>query len=506
MPSASLLSQHTSFMLDQLKEFFFSSDGSLQFITVKFWATFIVFFNIYLLIRRQRRSLMMLYVLAFNLFFAFKANANPVMMLLLPTTGLVSWFLCRAIYLTVSQSKRRCLLALTILVTLLPLLYFKYTNFFLGTANDLFESNFALLKLIPPLGVSFYTFQALSYTMEVYRGNMRGWVSPLEYLFFLSFFPMLAAGPITRPNHFIPQLRRPVSAGRVCVYTGLWLIMVGLVKKAILSDYIAQFNGWIFEGPSEFSGFENMMGILGYTLQIYLDFSGYSDMAIGLAALLGFHLRDNFRFPYQSLNLTDFWRRWHISLSTWFRDYLYFPLGGSRCSKLRSYFNLFVTMLVSGLWHGASWMFVIWGSMHGAGLVINKMWKTVTARFAVSEKVGARWLSRFLSWLLTFAFVAAAWVFFASPSVETAVTVLTRSVQDFSWDYLVPFFNARPTWCVFLLLGYGFHFISERRSHRVQAWFIRAPWLVKFLLFVIIVQLVINFSQESVRPFIYAQF
>lgn len=487
-------------MLDNLKEFFTSSDGSLQFITVKFWATFIVFFNIYLLIYRSRRSLMLLYVLAFNLFFAFKANSNPVMMLLLPATGLVSWFLSRVLYLSGGRTKRRLILTLTIIVTLLPLLYFKYTNFFIGTANDLFESNFALVNLIPPLGVSFYTFQALSYTMEVYRGKMKGWVSPLEYLFFLSFFPMLAAGPITRPNHFIPQLRRPVIAGKICVYTGLWLIMVGLVKKAIISDYIAQFNGWIFEGPAEFSGFENMMGILGYTLQIYLDFSGYSDMAIGLAALLGFHLKDNFRFPYKSLNLTEFWRRWHISLSTWFRDYLYFPLGGSRCSKPRAYFNLFVTMLVSGLWHGASWMFVIWGSMHGVGLVIHKMCKSFLDRISNTVPV------RVVSGLITFIFVAAAWVFFASPSVDTAVTVLSRSVQDFSWDYLVPFYNARPTWCIFLLLGYGFHFISERRAHRAQAWFIRAPWLIKFFLFVITVQLVINFSQESVRPFIYAQF
>lgn len=471
----------------------------MSFISITFWVAFIVFFIVFLLLQHQNwRKVMLGYVLIFSLIFAY--TSNGLLTLLLPLTAFASWGLTRWMNRCQAIDKKKCVLALTIFVTLLPLLYYKYTNFLLDTLGSLLHSNFAPLDLIQPLGISFYTFQALSYAIDTYRGQMPPRVNLLEYTFTISFFPTLMAGPITRPNYLIPQLRRPMGVSRTCVYTGLWLIIVGLVKKAVISDYIAQYNTWIFEAPANYSGFENAMGVLGFSLQVYLDFSGYSDIAIGLAALLGIHIKDNFRFPYKSLNLTEFWHRWHISLSTWFRDYLYFPLGGSRCSRWRSHLNLFITMLVSGLWHGASWMFVIWGSLHGVGLMIHKLFRPLLKKIPNNLPV------RFLSGLTTFLFLMLTWVFFTSPSLDVATTVLTLSTQDFDTAWFVPFFNARPLWVILVVLGFGIHFMPERTTHRLRLWFIRAPWLVKFILFLLVVQLVINVSQESVRPFIYAQF
>ena len=275
---------------------------------------------------------------------------------------------------------------------------------------------------------------------------------------------------------------------------------MGLVKKALVADYIAQYNNWIFEDPMGFSGFEGAMGVLGYTLQIYLDFSGYSDMSIGIAAIMGFQLRENFNFPYQSLNLTEFWRRWHIALSTWFRDYVYIPLGGNRKGKFRTYLNCFISMLLSGLWHGASWMFVIWGAMHGVGLIIHKACK------GWLDKIPNTWYVKIIATFITFVFVMVAWVFFRSSSVDTAVTLLNHIAVDFSWDYLPPFVSTRLMWTLFLVLGFALHGLRKSHSEKLKDWFVRSPWLVKLVIFILVMQLVINLRQDNVQPFIYAQF
>ena len=484
-------------LADHIVHFFTTPDASLAFTSLPFLCAFIIFFNIYLLLIHARRTLLLTYVVIFSLFFAYKANGTLV--LLLPATIVCSWLLTRWMQRCTSAA-RRWLLALNIVVTLLPLLYYKYANFLTATLNDIIHTNFSPLSLVLPLGISFYTFQALSYCIDAYRQQTPSRVTLLEYTFAITFFPTLMAGPITRPAYLIPQLRRPLCASRTTVYTGLWLIMVGLVKKAVISDYLAQFNEWIFDAPADYSGFENLMGILGFSLQIYLDFSGYSDIAIGLASLLGLHLKDNFNAPYKSRNLTEFWRRWHISLSTWFRDYLYFPLGGSRRGTRRTLLNLLIIMLVSGLWHGASWMFVVWGGLHGIGLIIHKLLRPHLRTIPDILPV------RILSTLLTFLFVATAWVFFTSPDLATAISVIRLSITEFDPAYLQPFYAARPLWVILLLLGYALHFTPTRIAHRLRLCYFRTPWLIKLLLFLLVVQLVINVSQESVRPFIYAQF
>ena len=325
-------------------------------------------------------------------------------------------------------------------------------------------------------------------------------VSLLEFLFYLSFFPLLLAGPITRAHVLLPQVRKPGAISERCLYMGLWLVMIGLVKKCVIADYIAQYNDWVFSSPATYSGFECVMGILGYTVQIYCDFSGYSDISIGIAALMGFHLLENFSFPYSAPSPSEFWHRWHISLSTWFRDYVYIPLGGNRCSRVRTYLNNIITMLVAGLWHGSTWMFVLWGGIHGLGLVVHKAFKPLLSRVPDN-----RWTNG-LSVVLTFIFVAIAWVFFRSESVASACQLLSRSVVDFDIAYLIPFVKARPWWCVLTLVPLAAQAIGRRGFLRLQNRFILLPWIVKLLLFLLTIQLILQFQTSNVQPFIYYQF
>ena len=401
----------------------------MNFLSIGFWAAFCAFFLIYIFVKKWSRTAMLLWVLAFDLFFFWQANGW--LCLLLPATAAVNYFLTELLRRADASaqrtgplcshpgldpgSHRKLLLALIILLDLAALVYFKYSGFFVeGILNPLLKSNFAVGDIVLPIGISFYTFQAISYSVDVYRGKYTGRPDFLEFCFYLSFFPLLLAGPITRAGRFLPQIRRAEPATRHELRLGLWLIILGLLKKGVLADYLAVYNNLAFDSPVSYSGYELLMAVLGYTMQIYLDFSGYSDLSIGIASLMGFRLDVNFRFPYRSLNLTEFWRRWHISLSTWFRDYVYIPLGGNRKGQARTLLNNFLTMVVAGLWHGSTWMFVLWGALHGAGLAVHKLCR------GWLKKIPDTWPVKALSWLLTMAFVMGCWVLFRAASLQDA--------------------------------------------------------------------------------------
>lgn len=459
----------------------------------------VAFLAIYTLVKRASRTAMMLYVVAFNLYFAYRLNGG--IMWLLPATACFNYALTQEMALREGRT-RKLLLATVVVADLAVLAYFKYATFILNDVIGLMlRTNFSLGSIVLPVGISFYTFQGISHAVDVYRRRFTMNTTLLEYFFYLTFFPLLLAGPITRAENLIPRLRRNQQASSRMVWSGLWLIMLGLVKKNMVSDYIGQFTTWVFDAPQTFSGFENMAALLGYPVQIYFDFSGYSDMSIGAAAILGFWLPDNFRFPYRALSLTDFWRRWHISLSTWFRDYLYIPLGGNRKGTLRMYANNFITMLVAGLWHGASWMFVIWGALHGFGLCVHKFFSR-QLRITIPSTL---W-GNTLSWLITYVYVCFTWSFFRSQSLTQLGTMYEKIVADFSWAYLSPFVYARPLWTVCLLGAMLTYLVPERTYTRLQLRFITLPWLAKFLLFIVCVQLAIEVAQEDVQPFIYGAF
>lgn len=471
----------------------------MDYTTFSLALLFIPFLAVYTILRNYSRTAMMMYVICFSLFIAYQVNGT--MMWLLPLTACINYAITQEMRLHEGKA-RKALLTLVIGIDLALLCYFKYTNFIIGDVlNAMLSTNFSLQSIALPVGISFYTFQAISYAVDTYKRKFDIEVTLLEYCFYLTFFPLLMAGPITRASNLIPRLKRNQQASSRMLWTGLFLIMLGLVKKNVLSDYIAQFNNWVFDAPQTFSGFENVAALLGYPVQIFLDFSGYSDMSIGVAAILGFYLPDNFYFPYRSLSVTEFWRRWHISLSFWFRDYVYIPLGGNRKGTLRMYLNNFLTMLVAGLWHGSSWMFVIWGALHGFGLVVHKFFSRQLGIKIPSTSVG-----NFLSWCFTYVYVCFAWSFFRAADLGKLGNMYQKVCSDFSLDYLVPFFNARTGWvvCVFgVMLSYLF---SERQYKRMQLRFITLPWGVKLILFLVCLQLVVQMSQENVQPFIYTQF
>lgn len=467
------------------------------FTSIQFWAFLIIFLMIFAILRRSTRTVMMLYVTVVSLGFFFLANRW--LMQLLPLTALISWSLTKAMK-QYEGTKRKAFLWSIILLDLAPLAYFKYAGFAVSCLSSIWNSNFSLPDIALPIGISFYTFQAVGYSVDIYRKKFTLDVSFLEYIFFLSFFPLLFAGPITRAETFFPQIRRQPTVSIRLMYSGLWLIIMGILKKAVVADYIAQYNNWIFDSPLSYSGFENLMGMLGFSMQIYLDFSGYSDMSIGIAALMGIRLRDNFSFPYQSLNVSEFWHRWHISLSTWFRDYVYIPLGGNKKGNWRTALNCLLTLLLVGIWHGSSIMFVIWGLMHGMALVVHKAFKPWLSR------IPDTWYTKPFSLLLTTAFIICGWAVFRSPDLETAQIMFRQIGSDFRPDSIPAFWSMRTTWLTMMILCGLLLCIRERYYNRMMIKFIFSPWLMKLAAFAIAVQLAIEFHSSNITPFLYYNF
>lgn len=289
----------------------YDPEAPMLFSSGLFWLLFLLFLPIYALLKNNRLR-MTLFVVAFSLYFYYKSSG--VFFLMLIGTSIVDWSLSHVINACNRKGIRLAVMWVSIVISLSILGYFKYANFFLWNWNQMVHENFQPLDIILPVGISFYTFQSISYVVDVYKRRISPTKSWLDYLFFLSFFPALVAGPIVRADYFLPQITWNRTPNGVDIYSGLWLIIIGIIKKAVIADYIAQFNDLIFNNPGAYDGLQTLMGVLGYTMQIYCDFSGYSDMAIGLALIMGFRLANNFNSPYQSRNLTDFWRRWHISL------------------------------------------------------------------------------------------------------------------------------------------------------------------------------------------------
>lgn len=329
------------------------------------------------------------------------------------------------------QRKRKLLLAVSVVISLSVLGYFKYTNFLLddvswGLTSLGFHVNRWHYDIILPVGISFFTFIGMAYTIEAYRRNIKPRQGLRDFLLFMGFFPQLLAGPINRAVDLLPQFKRRMRATALDFESGAAQFALGAVKKLVISDRIAPHVDLIFGAPGNYDGFTLLQGLLGYTIQIYCDFSGYSDMAIGSARMMGFRFMENFQMPYSAVSITDFWRRWHISLSTWFRDYLYIPLGGSRKGPVRTYTNLLLTMLLCGLWHGANWNFVFWGGIHGGSLAIHRMWKGRDPLVSLKNRPRFKFVWALFSRLLTLGVVLVGWLFFRAQSMTAAGQYLSR--------------------------------------------------------------------------------
>lgn len=345
---------------------------------------------------------------------------------LIIVSTIVDYISGKEIYKSKTSRRKKFFLVVSLCMNLGILGFFKYFNFFIGSANNLFGSfgfNISTLNIILPVGISFFTFQTMSYTIDIYRKQLIPARNLLEFSIFVAFFPQLVAGPIVRAVDFIPQLERNIVIKKTNIILGLQIFIIGLVKKVLIADRLAYFVDYVFESQGEFNSLTLWLAVISYGLQIYLDFSGYSDMAIGIARCMGFRLPVNFKMPYLSLNVTDFWKRWHISLSSWLKDYLYISLGGNRVSKIRTNINLLLTMTLGGLWHGASWNFVIWGLMHGIALIIHKYYST---KIIIFNNFKNHNLYKLVSWFVTYLYICITWIFFRSKTLFDSLEMIKR--------------------------------------------------------------------------------
>ena len=480
-----------------LSQFAYHPKSPLLFNTGFFLLLFLAFLGVYQLLREHHRA-RLLYVTAFSLFFYYKSSGWYFLLLVFST--IIEYHFARWIADSGRQGRRRLLLVLSLGVNLGMLFYFKYTNFFLSGYHALTGQPVPILHVLLPVGISFYTFQTLSYTLDVYRGQLAPLRRISDFAFFVTFFPQLVAGPIVRASDFIPQIKNRPFVSREGMGRAVVLIAAGLFKKAVISDYISlNYVDRIFDNPGLYSGIENLLGVYGYALQIYCDFSGYSDIAIGIALLLGFRLPPNFLSPYQSTSITEFWRRWHISLSSWLRDYLYIPLGGNRRGVGRQYLNLFLTMLLGGLWHGASLTFVLWGALHGAALAVDKLFQQVF-------KPGDNWLIKLLGWVITFHFVCFCWIFFRAGTFEVASQVVHQIAFNLRPDLLPAVVaNFRPVF-VLVALGYALHAVPDGVTFSLEGFMGRRSVVTQAVLVTVVIWLVIQVKSAEIQPFIYFQF
>ena len=537
-----------------LQQFLYDSKNPLLFNNGFFVYFFTLFILLFFALRNHHKARRYVFCI-FSLYFFYKASGWFVGLVLV--SAVVDFFLSNAIYREKSQSRKKFLLVLSILFNLGMLFYFKYTDFFIEISNSLFDTNFNPLNLILPIGISFYTFENLSYTIDVYRGEFKPANKFSDYLLFLAFFPKLMMGPIVRAHDFVSQINEPYVISERDFAKGFFLIISGLIKKLVISDYITlNMVDYMFDNPALHTGVENLMAVYGYAMVIYCDFSGYSEIAIGIALWLGFKIPPNFMSPYQSLNITEFWRRWHISLSTWLKDYLYIPLGGNRNFSVASFifvggflvgsfimgvelfhlsnlwaavvsavlllifiipalitrktsgiaanFNLLTTMLLGGFWHGASWNFIIWGAIHGVGLGIHKIWMLLTDKsFAAFNQSR---IYKIISGILTFHFVCFAWIFFKAEDLEIAKEMIYQIFNNFDISVFGPFYDNYKGVVWMILAAMVLHLIPDNLADKVITRTKTIPMVVYILVFFLFLILYGYFkSAEQVMP-IYLQF
>jgi len=496
----------------------------MLFVEFRFFEFFLVVFCIYWALRGNTARKAWLLITSYFFYAAFFLSGDALAGKTLPPgwwfPGMLLASTCMDYIVGIrledaaGMRSRKLWLAVSVCVNIGVLLYFKYMGFFIDSAVAFvawlgLPASHHTLKIILPVGVSFYTFQSMSYTIEVYRKHRPAERNLLNLATFIGFFPQLVAGPIVRASSFLPQLAERRRWTDVDVRGALVLFMVGFAKKACVSDSLAPFVDPYFANPQNYTAHSAWIAVPLYAVQIYCDFSGYTDMAIAAARLLGYELTANFNFPYFAQSVTDFWRRWHISLSTWLRDYLYISLGGNRGSKAYIYRNLLLTMVLGGLWHGSRWTFAAWGALHGLALVGHREWDHLTAKWkAARESV----LWKIVATALTFYFVCVCWIFFRAADLtapmsgndfERALHIL-RAFAGFAHHGRRPPDSLDPR----LLLVFGglalIHWLNYRRFF--STWWRRCPQLVFALGYGCLAEAIILFIPTKHVPFIYFQF
>lgn len=541
----------------------YSQDKPLLFTQLFFWAFFAVVLALYTLFYKHSK-LRSAYLFLVSLFFYYKTSGVFVSLLLFTICSDFLW--AWLIHKSKSPLRRKFFLAISVILNLSLLGYFKYAYFFnesfnaitnsqhpffnqfAAFSNTFFSTSFSVDKLILPVGISFFTFQSLSYTIDCYREKVKPLSNILDYGFFVCFFPHLVAGPIVKAHDFLYQISEPYRLERQEFGLAVFWIINGFCKK-IVADFIAiNYIDRIFENPNYYTGVETIFGIFGYSLQIYMDFSGYTDMAIGLALFLGFRLKMNFNSPYKATSTSEFWKRWHISLSSWLQEYLYIPLGGNRKGTAGSYLalgilllflvllsgkfwllivalmfcvvlllisyfsdsfrkglntniNLMVTMLLGGLWHGSSWLFIIWGGLNGLGIVVHKLWQKVSPfRETTNRPI------RFFLMLCTLTFISFTRIFFRCSSLENVEEVFDRLINHPGWELTQKIIHSCAPVLSVILLGFLIHWIPEKIKHSYRSWFSNLHPVLMALTGILAVLGMYQLMSGEMQPFIYFQF
>ena len=574
-------------IIDYIQEIFlYDPTKPLIFTRFYFWAFFAIVLTFYSLVyKNKNRTMRSGYIFAVSIFFYYKSSGLFFFILLFST--LTDYYIGKAIYDSNKLLIKRLLIAASLIINLSLLAYFKYSYFITISINEMFNTSFEVVnymalwannatgshfdidKILLPVGISFYTFQTISYSIDVYRGDVKPVKNLIDFGFYVSFFPQLVAGPIVRAAQFIPQMYEDYKLSKAEFGLALFWIMKGLVKKIFVGDYIAvNFIDRIFSAPLSYSGFENLAALFAYSLQVYMDFAGYTDVAIGVALLLGFRLPKNFNSPYKAQNVGDFWKRWHISLSTWLKDYLYIPMGGNRGGSVFSYImltiillfltllsglwwifpifyvvgiifaifmrkskgfakavntniNLMLTMIIGGLWHGASWQFIIWGALNGLGLVVYKFWRKISPWENSKKTIAVVWKIA-----ITFSFITFTRVFFRSESMEVVsgmlhqIGLLFPSFSDISnifsnidtvvfiqqWA-LIPTIIAAYKWVfVVMMIGFIFHWLPYSLKDTYRNWYINLNFYLKAFIFALVIFIVYQSISSEMVAFIYFQF
>jgi len=465
--------------------------------------TFMVFFAVVLLVSRLPLPWKLRKLWLLTASYAFYAAWNPPFVALLFISRTVDWYSARAMAQYRSTAARRLALGASLCTNLGLLGFFKYSGFLLSS----FSEGLATLGLnyqppdmgiVLPVGISLYTFQTLSYTIDVYRGRINPCDSALDFGLYVSFFPQLVAGPIVRAKDSLPQCISPRKASARQLGWGLTLLLIGLFEKTVLADSIfAPVSDRVYGSPLQAGCLDTWIGTLAFSGQIFFDFAGYSTCAVGAAMCLGFMIPDNFRCPYAALGFSDFWQRWHVSLSTWLRDYLYIPLGGSHRGRTRTCINLFVTMLLGGLWHGASWHFVAWGGLHACFLAIEHLLR----RLLWDATWASLWPARAAATLLTFALVCLAWVFFRAGDLLTGIKMLCTMLGGGSGNLVSPVSAFMVTTCCMGVLTAQW----LMRNRDLESVWDKVPWWGRSAALCLLT-LAVALSPGEDRAFIYFQF
>ena len=545
--------------------FEFSKKYPLDFTQMGFWIFFIIVYTGFAFVYK-RIFIRNLFLFLVSCFFYYKTSGLFVMLLIFST--ITDFYFGRQIDRTENESRRKLFVTLSVTLNLFVLSYFKYAYFFTESYNTIFHTDhkvfnylaywgngfhnkgyFSVDEIVLPVGISFYTFQTISYTVDIYRRKLKALDSILDFGLYVTFFPQLVAGPIVRAEEFVPQILRPTQITQADFNKATYFIFKGLIKKMLFANFIAvEFLDRVFEMPTMYSGFTNLMALIGYSLQVYGDFAGYTDIAIGLALLMGFELPRNFNSPYKAINTGDFWKRWHISLSTWLKDYLYIPLGGNRNSTIGTFvfsllfvvilvvainnlaftlitglllvvgsavaffykpferylttnINIMLTMLIGGLWHGASWKFVIWGGLNGLGVVAYKYWRKVSP-----YEQSKLWITRAWKIAFTFAFITFTRIFFRGNDMESINLWFAQVANNMSWDTATEVIRHNNIPLGVILIGYITHWLPQHWKDYVEHVFAESHYAVKIAIALVVVLICYQAYSTDIQPFIYFQF